>query len=206
MAECDRAAVRVHVRRVVRQTRVGASPPAPAPRTLRSVRSRRCRQSSACDARAAFCVAGAGPIPIMRGGTPAVATPRSRAIGFNPYLPTARSLAISTATAPSLMPDALPAVTLPSGLTTPFNFDERIERGLARMFILGDHRIALLAGNVDSDDLVVEEPARVRRRIALLRSQRECILIGTRDAEITARRSPPFPASNRCRIAPSSAN
>ncbi len=58
---------------------------------------------------------------MMRGGTPAVAIPRSRAIGLNPYLPTARSLAISSATAPSLMPDALPAVTLPSGLTTPFS-------------------------------------------------------------------------------------
>ena len=52
------------------------------------------------------------------------------------------------------------------------------------MFILGDRRIALLSGNVDSDELVVEEPARARRRIALLRSKRECILVGTCDAVI----------------------
>ena len=50
---------------------------------------------------------------MMRGGTPAVAAPTMRTNGFSPCRAAARSLASSSATAPSLMPDALPAVTVP---------------------------------------------------------------------------------------------
>ena len=52
-----------------------------------------------------------GPIPIIRGGTPAVAAPTTRARGFRPYSFTAASEATMSAAAPSLTPDALPAVT-----------------------------------------------------------------------------------------------
>jgi hypothetical protein len=66
-------------------------------------------------------VAGAGPMPMMRGGTPAVAMPMTRARGVRPWRAAAPSLASSSAQAPSLTPDALPAVTLPSGRTTPLS-------------------------------------------------------------------------------------
>lgn len=63
-------------------------------------------------------VAGAGPMPITRGGTPAVAMARMRARGVRPCLSAAASDASNNAHAPSLTPDALPAVTVPSGRTT----------------------------------------------------------------------------------------
>ena len=57
-----------------------------------------------------------GPIP-----TPAVAMPTTRARGIRPWRDAAPSAARISAQAPSFTPDALPAVTVPSGLTTPFN-------------------------------------------------------------------------------------
>jgi hypothetical protein len=66
-------------------------------------------------------VAGAGPMPMMRGGTPAVAMPTTRARGVRPWRPAAASLATSSAQLPSFTPLALPAVTLPSGRTTPLS-------------------------------------------------------------------------------------
>ena len=61
-----------------------------------------------------FCVAGTGPKPMMRGGTPAVAMPLMRASGCRPKRSTAAREATSRAAAPSLTPEALPAVTEPS--------------------------------------------------------------------------------------------
>ena len=58
---------------------------------------------------------------MMRGGTPAVAEAITCAFGFKPYFFTASAEASSTAHAPSLTPEALPAVTVPSGLTTPLS-------------------------------------------------------------------------------------
>ena len=50
---------------------------------------------------------------MMRGATPAAAPPRMRAIGVRPYFFTAASEAMISAAAPSLTPEALPAVTVP---------------------------------------------------------------------------------------------
>ena len=61
-------------------------------------------------------------MPITRGATPAVASPRMRARGTRPKRFALSSSAIRSAAAPSFTPDALPAVTLPSGRTTPFSF------------------------------------------------------------------------------------
>ena len=60
-----------------------------------------------------FLEAGAGPIPIIRGSTPAAAIPNTRPRAFKPYVFAASSLANNKAQAPSLTPDALPAVTDP---------------------------------------------------------------------------------------------
>jgi len=51
------------------------------------------------------------PDSIIRGGKPTVAAPTTRARGFSPYSFTAASEATISAVAPSLTPEALPAVT-----------------------------------------------------------------------------------------------
>ena len=50
---------------------------------------------------------------MMRGSTPAVAMLTTRARGVRPYFRAAASLAMISAAAPSLTPEALPAVTVP---------------------------------------------------------------------------------------------
>jgi hypothetical protein len=64
-----------------------------------------------------FFTAGAGPKPMMRGATPAVAMPTTRAFGVRPYFAALASSATSSAQAPSFTPEALPAVTVPPGRT-----------------------------------------------------------------------------------------
>ncbi|CFW57304.1 Uncharacterised protein [Bordetella pertussis] len=66
-------------------------------------------------------VAGAGPMPMMRGATPAVTMPTTRARGVSPWLAAAFSSASNSAAAPSLTPEALPAVTEPPSRTTPLS-------------------------------------------------------------------------------------
>jgi hypothetical protein len=59
---------------------------------------------------------------MTRGSTPATALVTTRASGVRLYLRTASSDAISRAEAPSLIPDELPAVTLPPLRNAGFNF------------------------------------------------------------------------------------
>ena len=61
----------------------------------------------------AFCDAGTGPMPIVRGSTPATAVETMRAIGVNPCALAPSSEQTNNAAAPSLSPDELPAVTEP---------------------------------------------------------------------------------------------
>jgi hypothetical protein len=56
----------------------------------------------------------AGPIPMIAGSTPADAPVIHFAMGATPSRFAASTLSTTTAAAPSLMPDALPAVTVPS--------------------------------------------------------------------------------------------
>ena len=80
----------------------------------------------------AFFVAGTGPIPIIAGSTPATAIEIIFARGFNPYFFNVISLANNIAAAPSLMPDELPAVTVPSFVNAGFkeaNFSRLVLRG-----------------------------------------------------------------------------
>ena len=58
--------------------------------------------------------AGIGPVPMSAGSTPAVAHETIRASGVTPRLAASAAVISTTAAAPSLMPDALPAVTVPS--------------------------------------------------------------------------------------------
>ena len=64
----------------------------------------------------ALAMAGTGPIPMMAGSTPPCPTPMISHRGVKLFCLTASSDAISTNDAPSLIPEALPAVTDPSFL------------------------------------------------------------------------------------------
>ena len=55
---------------------------------------------------------------MIRGSTPTTVAPIILARALSPYSATALSDAIKRAAAPSLMPDAFPAVTVPSAFTT----------------------------------------------------------------------------------------
>src|SRR5208337_2631316 len=64
----------------------------------------------------ALCVEGTGPHPIISGRSPATAVARIFAIGLTPSARARSALISSTAAAPSLNCEELPAVTWPSGL------------------------------------------------------------------------------------------
>ena len=63
-----------------------------------------------------FFVEATGPIPITSGRTPASAPATKVAMGLTPSSLAFSSLMTTIAAAPSLIPEALPAVTNPSGL------------------------------------------------------------------------------------------
>jgi hypothetical protein len=123
----------------------------------------------------------------MRGSTPAAAAATTRARGVSPNRPTAASDASSSAAAPSLSPDALPAVTdpLPSvrnaGRAWP-----AVERGVGAQKLVLRHRDrrAATLRNLHARDLPLEPTGRLRRRRLLLRAQRKQILIVARNAEL----------------------
>src|SRR5262249_56502416 len=56
-----------------------------------------------------------GPKPITDGSTPTYDQPRTYAIGFLPSFWAFAAVVITTAAAPSTMPEAFPAVTIDSG-------------------------------------------------------------------------------------------
>ena len=58
-------------------------------------------------------MAGTGPIPMIAGSTPATAVDTIRASGRRPSARARSASTSSTADAPSLIPDAFPAVTVP---------------------------------------------------------------------------------------------
>jgi len=94
-------------------------------------------------------------------------------------------MAMSSAAAPSLTPDALPAVTVPP-LRTRRQLGQRLERRVgARMFVGGnDDRIALRRGIEMGRSLW--RAAIACAHGAQLGAQRERVLIGARHAECSA--------------------
>ena len=80
----------------------------------------------------AFKIAGVGPNPITRGSTPPCPNPITSAIGVQLFFLTASGLATIVNEAPSLIPEALPAVTVPSALKAGrnlANFSKLVLRG-----------------------------------------------------------------------------
>ncbi len=113
---------------------------------------------------------------MTRGSTPATAEATNAPSGSTPSSRAFSSLAMTSAAAPSLIPLAFPAVTVPSERNAGLSLaSASVVRLGPRMLVDGD--IA------DGNELVVEAAGRVRGRPALLRAQRERVLILARDAE-----------------------
>ena len=119
--------------------------------------------------------AGTGPMPITRGSTPATALPTNVPSGSTPSSRAFSSDATTSAAAPSLSPDELPAVTVPPGRNAGFSV-------ASFSALVSGRGCSSRATPSDRDELVVE-PARLRsRRPATLRLERELVLILARDA------------------------
>ena len=95
------------------------------------------RRASVRSAPAPSSRAGDGPKPMMRGARPAAAMPSTRARGFRPCSLAAASEASSTAQAPSLTPDALPAVTRAVGLHDALELGQHLQRRLGTRMLVG---------------------------------------------------------------------
>ena len=79
-----------------------------------SLSSTRSRSATSMPARSsALRVAGTGPMPMTAGSTPATAVETTRASGLRPSARARSASTSSTAEAPSLIPELLPAVTDP---------------------------------------------------------------------------------------------
>ena len=132
-----------------------------------------------------FLLAGAGPMPMMRGATPAVAEARTRAFGVKPCFFTAASDARRSAQAQSMMPEAVPAVMVPSGFTTPFNL-ERASSVVSGswMFIHGNEkRIAFFLRDGHGEDFFGEASGFLCGGGSLLAAEGEGVLIGAGDVK-----------------------
>ena len=86
-------------------------------------------------------VAGTGPIPIRWGSSPATPEATTRKPGSSPRAFAFASLVTRSAAAPSLIPDAFPAVTVEAGQTLSGIADEylpdlSVAEGVARLQLL----------------------------------------------------------------------
>ena len=148
-----------------------------------------------------FCTAGTGPMPMMRGvDAGAVAMPSTRARGMQPVFAHApRWRRGSSAAAPSFTPEALPAVTVPSGAHDRLQLGERSRRRVgARMLVAVDHDRARPCPPGTSTGTIspAKKPVRLRPCRPLLAAQREGVLVGARYLDILRRRSRRSRASN----------
>src|SRR6266545_2449776 len=88
--------------------------------------------------------AGIGPVPMIFGSTPAVAHDAMRASGVTPRRLASDAFMTTNAAAPSLRPDALPAVTVPVLGKGRLELGHGIERcSRADMLVPIDHNLAL---------------------------------------------------------------
>ena len=113
-------------------------------------------------------------MPITRGSTPATALPTNAPSGSAPSSFAFSSLATTSAAAPSLIPLELPAVTVPSLRNAGFSARKLVGVGVGP-------RMLVARQLADRHELVGEAPLRVGRRPALLRLERERVLVLARD-------------------------
>ena len=144
MAERDRSAVDVDLRRIESAARGSRRPT--APQTPRSTRTDRCRAIVRPGARRAPCgppAPGRSPSPSDRRRS--TRTPGCARAACVPTAVAFAAVATTSAAAPSLMPDALPAVTVPSFLNAGFRAGEfsAVVPGRGYSSVVDAHRIAL---------------------------------------------------------------
>ena len=122
-------------------------------------------------------------MPITRGATPAVAKPRMRAIGVEAVRfgrlgrgDDQRRRAVVDARSVARRHAAVRAHDAGE-------LRQRLERrvGAGMLVLLDARHVALAVLDLDRDDFLVERPVRLRRGGALLRAQRERVLVGARD-------------------------
>ncbi len=125
-----------------------------------------------------FFTAGIGPMPITRGSTPAVAEPTTRAMGVNPNFAAAASEATNNAHAPSLMPEAFPAVTVPFSTKRRGQLRELFKSSVgADVFVFADDFHApFRAWHVHRHDFFGEDAIFLRGGCFLLGAKRKLIL------------------------------
>ena len=112
------------------------------------------------------------------GSTPACAQETMRASGVLPSLAASLAFISTTAAAPSLMPEALPAVTVPSLSKAGRNLPIAFQRGaMLGIFVGIDHDVALAALDGHRRDLVLELAGLLRRLGLVLRGDREIVLL-----------------------------
>ena len=113
---------------------------------------------------------------MIEGSTPASARETSLRRGFRPSSFAFEAVITTTAAAPSLMPLALPAVTMPSGLNAGLSFPSAsivVWRGCSSWSMV-TRLLALL--HLDRHDLVLELAGRDGGGSALLRAHRDLVL------------------------------
>ena len=144
-------------------------------------------------------IAGIGPRPMISGRTAATEEAMIRARGSRPSASALSSDMTRMAAAPSLSGQALPAVTVPSGLKTGLSaasFSTVVPgRGPSSRSdgVGGDHVTAgvMHLGDLDADDLAVEMAALAGRQRPLLGLRRPLILGLAADLAARRRRSRP---------------
>ena len=119
------------------------------------------------------------------GSTPAVAQETIRTSGVMPRRAASASVISTVAAAPSLRPDALAAVTVPSLSNAGRSFCIASSVApCANIFVAVDDGVALAALDGDGDDLVLELAGLLRGFGLVLRGDRELVLVVTRDLEL----------------------
>ena len=122
---------------------------------------------------------------MIRGGTAADAMPSTRARGFRPCAFTASSLARMMAAAPSLTPEALPAVMVPGLRTIGLSLARlsSVVSGADVLVLVDDDRPGFAARRLHRHDLLGKIAGRGGFAGALLRAQRKSVLILARNLE-----------------------
>ena len=121
-------------------------------------------------------LAGAGPMPMISGGTPATPMPLMVTIGLRPRLLASLADMTTVQAAPSLRPEALPAVTVPPSLKTAGSAAKPFERAPARMLVGVEGHDLLLHLDGHRDDLVLEAARLDGGEGPVLTLQREDVL------------------------------
>ena len=130
-------------------------------------------------------MAATGPMPMMRGSTPATAVPTTRARGFRPKRLIARSEASKQCAGSVVHTRRVAGRYRAAAAKRGRQLRERLQARLARVLVEHHHRgLAALRGNGDADDLRGEVARLLRGERALLAAQRELVLVLARDAKI----------------------